>query len=216
MANEVMEKIKKLLALVRNNPSEGEAQAALLMAQKWMAKYHLTLKEVEEIEEEKVVGESTVTGGGSSGWQRALAKTLADNFRCEVLLNPHTKGFIFIGNQEDLEICTMAFNYTVSVVDRGMKKLRRDYRKSGKESTGVSGTYALGFLKGLQDKFKEQIKEEKFELVLVKDSAIVEKAKGMASGKAKPINIKGRQDQEALNRGYHDGKNCGNPHERIG
>ena len=39
----IMEKIKKLLALANNNPSEDEAMAAALKAQEMMAKYNIVL-----------------------------------------------------------------------------------------------------------------------------------------------------------------------------
>lgn len=38
---EVIEKVKKILALAENNPNENEALAAALKAQKMMAKFHI-------------------------------------------------------------------------------------------------------------------------------------------------------------------------------
>ena len=39
----VLEKVKKLLALAGNNPSEAEAQAAALRAQELIARYNLSI-----------------------------------------------------------------------------------------------------------------------------------------------------------------------------
>ena len=51
MKEKIIEKIKKALALANNNKNPNEAQAAMLMAQKMMAKYHIEMQEVEEGEE---------------------------------------------------------------------------------------------------------------------------------------------------------------------
>lgn len=52
---EVIEKVKKILALAENNPNENEALAAALKAQKMMAKFHI---QEEDLRDE--VTESTI------------------------------------------------------------------------------------------------------------------------------------------------------------
>ena len=44
----IIEKIKKLLALANNNPSEDEAMAAALKAQEMMAKYNVVLDDLDD------------------------------------------------------------------------------------------------------------------------------------------------------------------------
>ena len=46
MKEKIIEKIKKALALANNNKNPNEAQAAMLMVQKMMAKYHIEMQEV--------------------------------------------------------------------------------------------------------------------------------------------------------------------------
>ena len=43
--NKMLEKVKKLLALAGNNPSEEEAQAAALKAQELIAQYNLDMSQ---------------------------------------------------------------------------------------------------------------------------------------------------------------------------
>lgn len=50
MEEKIIEKIRKCLALANNNPSEEEAKAAALMAQKLLAKYNISLVDVEQLE----------------------------------------------------------------------------------------------------------------------------------------------------------------------
>ena len=54
MKEKIIEKIKKALALANNNKNPNEAQAAMLMAQKMMAKYHIEMQEIEESEESEI------------------------------------------------------------------------------------------------------------------------------------------------------------------
>lgn len=54
MKEKIIEKIKKALALANNNKNPNEAQAAMLMAQKMMAKYHIEMQELEEAEEPEI------------------------------------------------------------------------------------------------------------------------------------------------------------------
>lgn len=57
MKEKIIEKIKKALALANNNKNPNEAQAAMLMAQKMIAKYYIEMQEVLEpiIEEVKKI-----------------------------------------------------------------------------------------------------------------------------------------------------------------
>ena len=52
---QIIEKIKKIMALSENNPNQNEAIAAALKAQKLMAKFHIEESELgEELTESKI------------------------------------------------------------------------------------------------------------------------------------------------------------------
>ena len=46
----IIQTIRKVLELSKNNPSEEEAKSAALKAQELLAKYHIDMKEVESID----------------------------------------------------------------------------------------------------------------------------------------------------------------------
>lgn len=52
MNEKIIEKIKKCLELANNNPSEEEAKSAALMAQKLLAKYNISMSDVEDVSSE--------------------------------------------------------------------------------------------------------------------------------------------------------------------
>lgn len=50
-SEKIIAKIKKVLELSKNNPSEEEAKSAALKAQRLMAEYHISMSEVEAVED---------------------------------------------------------------------------------------------------------------------------------------------------------------------
>ena len=204
----IMEKIKKVLALSKNNSSEEEAAAALLMAQKMMVEHNLTREEVEGIGEEKAeaVSNYSVTSGSNTGWKIQLAKIICDNFKTEVL--KAGPGFCFIGMEEEVHLTISLFNLASDIIDRGMKKVRRNARKAGLSTSGIAGDYVAGFLDGLKAKFDEQVRKEGWGLILVKPATVTQK-KNQLSGGEKIIKDKlGRKgNMAAYNQGYQEGKN---------
>lgn len=207
---EIMEKIKKMLALSKNNPSEEEAAQALLMAQKLMVKYNLTMEEVEDQPEKnpEAIADYSQYKGSNTVWKIKLAKIIGDNFKTEVL--KAGPGFCFVGMAEEVQLTISLFNLACEIVDKGMKKVRRDARKAGLNTSGIAGDYVHGFLDGLEAKFKEQVEKEGWGLILVKPEAVIEKTEELTSG-CKPKQIKDRLgrrgDAAAYQKGYKEGNN---------
>ena len=204
----IISKIEKLLALAGNNPSEAEAQAAMLKAQKLMAENNLTMETLNSNKEpqKKEVVQEWFKGGQSCQWMRILGKVIANNFRCDMLVGPGY-GLVFIGLKEDARICIQVFNFAAHTLEKNMRKLRRQYRKQGLSTGGISGDYSMGFIKGLSDKFKEQVDQNNWGLILVKDNMVTEYCESVKTGKAKSgkaLNSSG--DMGLYLKGYTDGK----------
>lgn len=205
--NTIQNKIQKLLSLANNNPSSEEAQAALLKAQELMAKHNISIQEVGSVEKEaNPITRQEVEGGQNCEWKRRLAKVIADNFRC-TYYKAVGYGLGFIGHKEDVDIAIQLFNYTNSVLEKNMRKLRSKYRKEGISTNGISGDYCDGFIQGLKDKFKEQVDKNGWGLILVKDEAISDYIKNNGF---KQTSKKGRTQTRSYNRhvytqGYLDG-----------
>lgn len=79
----IIEKVKKVLELSKNNPSAEEAKSAALKAQKLMAEYHISLSEIEAVEDVENISEKQVDVGNGNKWKYFLAEIVAKNFRCK-------------------------------------------------------------------------------------------------------------------------------------
>lgn len=216
MNNNITERIKKLLALAGNNPSKEEAQAAMMKAQALMAKYNLSQESFQDSPKNSEAISLDVPGGHSTQWKRILAKIIANNFKCDVLVKTGY-GLTFIGLEQDLQICVSVYNYATDVLDKGMHKLRRTYRKQGLSTEGISGDYAQGFIQGIRDKFNEQVEENGWALVLVKPEAVISKVNEISSGKSSSVKsrLTQRGNAEIYAAGYKSGKSCGTPQAQL-
>lgn len=214
----IISKIEKLLALAGNNPSETEAQAALLKAQQLMAEHNLDMAQFKDQPQEKK--EAVVEyfkGYHNTGWAISLAKVICDNFRC-TLMRAAGYGLVFVGLKEDVAICRVVFTFASQTLDKNMMKLRRQYRKQGLPTDGISRDYAAGFVAGLKAKYQEQVEKNNWGLVLVKDALVEQKAQEIRNPKAKArygkkLNQSG--DMGLYTKGYLDGKSLGDNQKAI-
>lgn len=214
----IISKIERLLALAGNNPSEAEAHVAMLKAQKLMAEYNLDMAQFQDKPQEK---KEAVTeyfkGYHNTGWAISLAKVICDNFRCNIL-RASGYGLVFVGLKEDVAICKAVFTFASNTLDKNMMKLRRQYRKQGLPTDGISGDYAAGFIAGLKAKYKEQVEENNWGLVLVKDALVEQKTQDIINPKRKARsgnNLNRSWDIGLYTKGYLDGKNLGADQKAI-
>jgi hypothetical protein len=97
-------KIQKLLALASSS-NENEAQAAMMKAQEMLAKYKLSMKDVQSRRpESKAVKRCTAVTFTKAAWKGHLASVIADNFCCYMyLLTARSHQVVFMGLPEDAE-----------------------------------------------------------------------------------------------------------------
>lgn len=149
----IIRKVKNLLDLANNNPSQEEAIAASLKAQELIAKYNLDLTE-EEKEELEIVQMEYVTGIDKS-WKYNLASIVGKNFRVEHYWR-RKKAVVFYGYKQDCEVAVKVFEYLFKVGERGARReCRKAYKEKGTE-VGVYYSYTRGFLQGIQNKMEVQ------------------------------------------------------------
>ena len=210
---EVIVKIQKLLALSKSS-NENEAQNAMLKAQKLLIKYKLSSQEVESYSKENVKLEDLKTEQKFRGksWKGNLARVIADNFRCFIYYNTgnyKVHRVCFYGKEEDVIIANIMFEYAVKWINlegnKLVKKMKQDKRR--KHFDGIKNDYALGFIFGLEERFKSQIKENKeWGLVLQKDQVVVDSYTKFASGFGRiSVNEKFNRHFKAYNQGKEDG-----------
>lgn len=152
---QVLDKVKKLLALgnLDTNNSEEEAKAAMLKAQKLLKEYDLSIEEVEEQQTTEYATE-VCEHKDNAGYRIALSQILAKNFRCINYLS--NKKIAFMGHPIDARICKETFEYAYSFIyKRSWQEYNRKYAL-GQTTKGVVNSYAYGFIDGLKEALEQQ------------------------------------------------------------
>lgn len=156
MNDALLTRIRKLLALASNNPSEEEAASAALKAQKLMAEYGLDEAAIGSGEH---VGPGTTTASVTKKpWRGRLAAIIARNFRCEAAIAPG--GIVFFGYPSDREIAKSVFATLYKMGNElGRKAVgyyHVDYPR--RTTSGVFETYIAGFCDGISHQLGIQAK----------------------------------------------------------
>lgn len=154
-SEKIIEKIKKVLELSKNNPSENEAQAAALKAQELMAQYHISLADVEDIQDIENIVEERVAVGAGKKWKYSLAGAIARNFRCRYFFYGKTS-VVFYGYETDAKIAAQTFEYLFKVGHTKALKERLSYKEEGLHSDGIYNNFCKGFVQGVKDALDKQ------------------------------------------------------------
>ncbi|WP_231702770.1 DUF2786 domain-containing protein [Desulfocucumis palustris] len=170
----IIDKIRKVLALT-GSVFQEEAQAAMLKAQKLLALHGLSMSEIDckDQVQEKVVADSCVYEKNRVSWyEKRLGSIIGENFRC-FSYNHVGQGIRFVGLREDVEIAAEVFLYAHRTMLYFAEEFVKNYRLRVSRIKGLKNDYFVGFISGLEDKFKEQVASNNYALVLVKDSLVV-------------------------------------------
>lgn len=211
MESKIIEKVQKLLELAYDAPNDEEGQTALLMAQKLMVKHNLSMSDVTTARKIDKIGETVGTWEYRlPWWQEKLAAILGENFRCQTvrrrLRDDGITQIIFFGYQSDAELCTRVYEGAILYLKYRLKRLLptvtksrwKDYKKS----------YLLGFLEGLDHRFRNQVQssEEYALMVQVPEEVLEEQRQRMGDLKSRAINITIELDHEAYVTGLEHAK----------
>lgn len=209
MDQKILDKIRKVLALAKSTYQE-EAQAALLKAQELMVQHGLTMAEVQQdnIQDKQVVDTCISEKRRNTWYEKSLSAVIGENFRCHSYVHLG-QGIYFIGLKEDVEIAREIYFYALNTMlylaNEYVKTHRRGQVTDSWSIRGIKNDYISGFINGLQDKFKKQVENKDYSLILVKDALVVQ---AVNNKKLK----KGRKNQHisagsfsAFNAGYKDG-----------
>lgn len=220
----ILEKVKKVLALSNNNSSQAESETALLLAQEILAKNGLSMDDVNFLnaETKEIVESECISKGRLCWWYGILASIIADNFRCKVwsLRRKHTSTkMMFLGVKSDVELAKTVFAHAVDMVqyhsNSYIKELKlinenlfEEYPKGILNSAFLKykNTYINGFLSGLRDKFKEQVKRNDWGLVLVVDPEVTKKFEDKKLKQASATSASFTDSEKAHAAGYYQGK----------
>ena len=158
MQNEekIIQTIRKILELSKNNPSEEEAKSAALKAQEMLAKYHIDMKAVESIDIDEVESiEEVRVDVPSKKWKYRLASIVANNFRCKHFYIG--KGvLVFYGHKTDADVAAETFKYLFNVGNRlAGREVDRVFGETG-TSANVYNSFVAGFCKGIEEGLAQQ------------------------------------------------------------
>lgn len=173
--NQILDRISKTLRLGKDNNNENEAQAAILAAQRIMAKYKISEEEINDFldenekKENEVIEEKAETETNNDKWKRNLMITIAKNFRCDVYY--HGGKLVIVGAKEDILISKRVYLYAKQAILNSFKDFFREnyniYMVSNTIRNKCKREYAFGFTKGLKEKFEEQKANSELALVVV-------------------------------------------------
>lgn len=124
----ILERVKKLMALAGNNPSEAEASAAMAKAHAILAEHNLTLN---DLPEEKVSKPEVHRAEGFYGfpWARSIAQAIAHLYFCEMFFY-HAQGnkkttFCFVGKEHNTRTAAYVAQHVINAVMRESHKVMR-------------------------------------------------------------------------------------------
>lgn len=218
----IVKKIKGLLAIARDHKNDEESQTAFVMAQKLMMKHNIEMSEVEHENagQEVIRGQATVYKR-IVWWETELADIISKNFRVKYFFNNNRssgsvkRAIIFLGFESDVrlakEMYILAYDVITFYTDRYVKMWYDARPSKPKDMTkDLKDSYMQGFLRGLDDKFDEQVKdmEQEWGLMVLVPEEVQNKYDSMFKGKGKGITFKTPTVGEA--RAYETGYRQGN------
>lgn len=153
----MIEKIKKMMALAENNPSEEEALSAALQAHKLMVKYNIHEEDVslEEVKDEITsIFSEQKHNAHLMAWRKQLGAVVAKAFRCKCYISG--QDVVFRGYKDDAQLALEVYLMLYTIGDKlGSKGYAQQMEEEG-TGKGAYNSVTLGFLRGVNDAFGEQ------------------------------------------------------------
>lgn len=203
MEEKIIETIKKVLNLSKNNPNEAEAKAAALKAQELLAKYHISIADVESFDETmERIGEMSIHVGTGNKWKRNLASIVARNFRCKCYIHGSDE-IVMFGYETDVRVARDVYQYLFTL---GNKLANKEYVRILEETgsgAGVKNEFLAGYLAGLRESLDAQCTA----LMIITPKAVEDKyAEHSKSFRSSNSRLTYSRNHGVYNTGYTEGK----------
>lgn len=132
--DDVMEKIKKLIAKAKGTDNETEAQLFMSKASQLLTKHGMSMLDLEnESKEEDLVKTMTKIaygdGSGEGRWEDTLLATLCTFNLCESIIYPKSKTMTLIGREENIQATHYMFEASRDIMRGNATKRYAEYRK---------------------------------------------------------------------------------------
>jgi hypothetical protein len=221
MKTDIIEKIKKLLALA-NSSNEHEAALAAGHAQRLLSEHNLAMADIEAAHKpDKADKVETAVSKTLSKWLRHLSAGVSTAFDCQAIHHPATGNMTFIGVGADVQIAAYTFTYLERIVRKLCSTYMRQYISSSipnRHRELMRQSYYLGAVSTITARLKEQKAQTPITtgaLVPVKEGLIRQ-----AMNEIGPIRTmhsrKSYVNSDAYNSGQTDGRQVGIHHGITG
>lgn len=148
---DIQKVIRNLFERAESTHSQNEAEQAILKAHELMAKHGIhSVSTEDEINYTEVLCKHP----GNRKFRRNLAAIIAPNFKCKYYKSNNQ--VYFFGRETDVQIAKEVFEYAYSFAYRETNRMCHEMRANHFDTTGITNSYALGFLRGLKEKLGEQ------------------------------------------------------------
>lgn len=144
-------RVKKLLALAGNNPSDAERASAMEKAQALLLDHLITEKELGHGDSESSFISAWKTTGRNGQWARRIAQSVGRLYLCGYVYTSLGKRVIhhFVGRETDAQIAQEITGWVVeSVYRQGAVEMRR---------LGMDNTYWTGFVNAASLEIKRRV-----------------------------------------------------------
>lgn len=151
---DIKDKIRKLLALAGNNPSEHEADSAMRAALKLMAKHNIDSSTFDR--EVSKIGEMHLNGKGRP-WERLLCQAVGRLYFCGYLYTKRSKTVTthqFIGSEENASVASEIASWLVDAV-------RREARRAAQGDVPAFNSFCSGAASRINQRVNRIIEEAK-------------------------------------------------------
>jgi len=212
----LLAKIHNLFKLAEGNSNQNEAQNAMLKAQQLMAKNGIEQSEVIGILKPKeVLSENITEVGRLSWWEKSLSMIVAKNFRCEIYIHKvRYKGgsIVFLGLKDDVRLAKMVYNFATAAILNDTVKFVKQYKKNYVVyNVGIKNDFLNGWLKGLDAKYKEQVSQNGWGLILVKDPLVQQELGKIHLRKGQRNSVNRDHNDNAYGKGFENGSKFNSP-----
>jgi hypothetical protein len=155
--NAIANKIQHLLnETVENGATEAEAQAALLMAQKLMAKYNIELEQQTGSKDFKCSLEETKVKPNPRN--NSLGNIIANSFAVKGII--YDGKWAFFGREANAKAAAECLKFIHKTLEAGIRRVCADHglKSSERGAAFYYNAYALGFINGLKEAMAAQTK----------------------------------------------------------